>query len=175
MWRVVDVETAAELRAACEERFDACDVLLMAAAVADFRPVAPAATKLKKDTGPPGPIELEVTDDVLSGLAARRRPGQRLVGFAAEHGEGAVAYGRDKLERKRLDVVVVNDISRSDIGFDVDQNEVVIVSTRGERPVPRASKQRIAAEVLDEVERLPSEREVADGTGRADAGRVARV
>jgi phosphopantothenoylcysteine decarboxylase/phosphopantothenate--cysteine ligase len=172
---VVAVETAAQLKAACEERFDACDVLLMAAAVADFRPAAPAATKLKKDAGPPGPLELEATDDVLSGLAARKRPGQRLVGFAAEHGERAVASGRAKLKRKHLDLVVVNDISRSDIGFDADQNEVVIVSTRGERPVLRSSKQRIAAGVLDEVERLSSERGVADGTGRADAGRVARV
>jgi phosphopantothenoylcysteine decarboxylase / phosphopantothenate---cysteine ligase len=172
---VVRVETAAELRDACLERFGDCDVLVMAAAVADFRPAAPAANKLKKDAGVPA-LELEATDDVLSALAEVRRPDQTLVGFAAEHGEGAVAYGRDKLERKHLDAVIVNDISRSDIGFDVEENEVVIVSARGERPVPRTSKQAVASEVLDEVERLRADRrEEMDGAGRADAGRVARV
>jgi phosphopantothenoylcysteine decarboxylase/phosphopantothenate--cysteine ligase len=174
--RVVHVETATDLKDAAEALFSDCDVLLMAAAVADFRPAVAAPDKLKKDAGPPGPLELEATDDVLSALAGMRRPDQILVGFAAEHGAGAVAYGRDKLERKHLDAVIVNDISRSDIGFDVAENEVVIVSRRGERPVPRTSKQAVAREVLDEVELLrANRREEADGAGRADAGRVARV
>jgi phosphopantothenoylcysteine decarboxylase/phosphopantothenate--cysteine ligase len=170
---VVRVESAAQLKAACEERFEDCDVLLMAAAVADFRPVAPAANKLKKDAGPPGPLKLEVTDDVLSALSARRRAGQLLVGFAAEHGDGAVAYGRDKLERKGLDAVVVNDISRSDIGFDSADNEVVIVSRHGEQRVARTSKQEVARAVFEEIDQI--RREGTDGAGRADAGRVARV
>jgi phosphopantothenoylcysteine decarboxylase / phosphopantothenate---cysteine ligase len=180
--RVVEVHTAAELLDACEREFAACDVLLMAAAVADFRPAAPVAHKLKKDVGPVPTIELEPTVDVLSALAAARRPGQVLVGFAAEHGEGAVEYARGKLRRKRLDAVVVNDISRSDIGFNVADNEVTIVTALNERLVPRTSKSDVAAAVLDEVERLRAagaqgaqSREDADGAVGATAGRAARV
>ncbi len=173
--RTIAVQTAAELKAACEAEFPAADVLLMAAAVADFRPTAPSPHKLKKDAGPPPAIELEPTDDVLSGLAGRRRPGQTLVGFAAEHGQDALAYGRGKLERKRLDAVVVNDISRRDIGFDARENEVLILSARGERYVPRASKGQVAESVLDEVERLRAEPRDADGAQRAAAGTAAAV
>ena len=154
--RLLAVGTAAELAQACEREFDASDVLLMTAAVADFRPASPVAHKLKKDQGTPT-IELEPTDDVLSGLAARRRPGQVLIGFAAEHGAGAVEYGRGKLERKRLDAVVVNDISTPGIGFDCTDNEVTILTAGGaRRRVPRASKESVARAVLDEVERLRS-------------------
>jgi phosphopantothenoylcysteine decarboxylase/phosphopantothenate--cysteine ligase len=150
-----EVETAAQLGEACAEEFARCDVLLMAAAVADFRPAEPAATKLKKDAADrPDTLALEPTDDVLSGLAAQRRPGQTIVGFAAEHGDGALAYAREKLARKRLDAIVVNDISRSDIGFDAVENEVTIVTPSGTREVPRAAKGEIAAAVLDEVVRL---------------------
>jgi phosphopantothenoylcysteine decarboxylase/phosphopantothenate--cysteine ligase len=101
---------------------------------------------------------------VLAGLAASRRPGQTLVGFAAEHGERAVELGRLKLAAKGLDAVVVNDISRGDIGFDVDANEVTIVSARDERSgveprhVPRASKAEVAQAILDAVEVLRSSR-----------------
>jgi phosphopantothenoylcysteine decarboxylase/phosphopantothenate--cysteine ligase len=83
-----------------------------------------------------------------------RRPGQTLVGFAAEHGEGAVAYGRDKLTRKGLDAVVVNDIGRKDIGFEGVENEVTIVTASGERHVPRTSKAAVARAVLDTVTEL---------------------
>jgi phosphopantothenoylcysteine decarboxylase / phosphopantothenate---cysteine ligase len=172
--RVLPVATAAELAQACEREFDTCDVLLMAAAVADFRPASPVAHKLKKDRGTPT-IELEPTGDVLSALAARRRDGQFLVGFAAEHGEGAVGYGREKLERKRLDAVVVNDVSTPGIGFDSSDNEVTILTASGGvRQVPRASKEGVARAVLDEIERLRSERGDADGA-RADARSAARV
>ena len=172
--RVVPVGTAEELAQACELEFDDCDVLLMAAAVADFRPAGAAAHKLKKDQGPPS-LELEPTADVLSALAARRRPHQVLVGFAAEHGEGAVQYGRGKLERKRLDAIVVNDISMPGIGFDGTDNEVTILTADGAmRRVPRASKESVAGAVLDEIERLRSERKELDGA-RADAGSAARV
>jgi phosphopantothenoylcysteine decarboxylase/phosphopantothenate--cysteine ligase len=152
--RYVDVETAAELHAACEAEFGACDVLLMAAAVADFRPAHAADTKLKKDGRDELALSLEPTEDVLSALAARRAPRQTLVGFAAEHGEGAVAYGRDKLTRKGLDAVVVNDIARPDIGFDTTENEVTIVTAAGERHVARASKAEVARAVLAVVEEL---------------------
>jgi phosphopantothenoylcysteine decarboxylase/phosphopantothenate--cysteine ligase len=151
--RVVSVGTAAELKDACDQWFDRCDVLLMSAAVADFRPAAPADTKLKKDQGTPT-IELEPTEDVLSGLAARRRPGQTLVGFAAEHGGDAAALGRLKLERKRVDAVVVNDISDSSIGFDSDENEVTIVTAAGAVAVPRGPKTAVAAAIVDVVEQL---------------------
>jgi len=150
----VDVETAAQLQAACEAEFGACDVLLMSAAVADFRPAKPVDAKLKKHVHDALTISMEPTADILTGLAAARRDGQTLVGFAAEHGDGAVAYGRDKLARKGLDAVVVNDISRKDIGFDSVSNEVTIVTAEGDRPVPLAAKGDIARAVLDEVQRL---------------------
>jgi len=155
--RVLAVETAAQLADASAREFPACDVLLMAAAVADFRPAAPADRKLKKDSAEaPDAIALEPTPDVLSGLAARRRPGQTLVGFAAEHGEGALEHARGKLARKQLDAVVVNDISRADIGFDAGENEVTIVLRDAERTVARAPKREVAAAILDVVAELRS-------------------
>jgi phosphopantothenoylcysteine decarboxylase/phosphopantothenate--cysteine ligase len=148
----VDVVTAAELADACAERFEDCDVLLMAAAVADYRPQDAHAGKLKKDqTGGELNLRLVRTADVLSSLSERRRPDQLLIGFAAEHGEGALAYGRDKLTRKKLDAIVVNDIGGSGIGFESPDNEVWIVTADDERHVPRASKGRIAAAILDAV------------------------
>jgi phosphopantothenoylcysteine decarboxylase/phosphopantothenate--cysteine ligase len=149
--RYVDVVSAADLLAACEQEFAAADVLLMAAAVADFRPAQAADTKLKKDGRDSLQLALEPTADVLSGLAAQRRDGQLLVGFAAEHGEGAVEYGRGKLERKGLDAVVVNDISRPDIGFDGDHNEVTIVTATGDEHIQRASKAEVARAICDAV------------------------
>jgi phosphopantothenoylcysteine decarboxylase / phosphopantothenate---cysteine ligase len=150
--RYIEVETAAELAHACEERFDACDVLLMAAAVADYRPAEPHAGKLKKDTtGEELPLRLVRTTDVISTLAARRRPGQLLVGFAAEHGADAVALGREKLARKGLDAVVVNDVGAPGIGFDAAENEVTVVAADSERHVPRASKREVATAILDAV------------------------
>lgn len=148
----VDVTTAAQLADACSERFDACDVLIMAAAVADYRPEEAHGGKLKKDqTGTELNLRLVRTTDVLSSLADRRRPGQLLVGFAAEHGDGALAYGRSKLERKKLDAVVVNDVSGAGIGFDAADNEVWIVTADGEHHVPKASKDAVAAAILDSV------------------------
>ena len=152
---VVDVETAAELQAACEARFDDCDVLLMAAAVADFRPAGAAGHKLKKDeVGERMEVVLERTPDILSGLADRRRPGQTLVGFAAETGEGAVEYGRRKLRAKGLDAVVVNDVAAPGAGFDVPTNEVTIVTAETETHVPMDAKSAVAAAVLDVVTAL---------------------
>jgi phosphopantothenoylcysteine decarboxylase/phosphopantothenate--cysteine ligase len=150
--RYVEVETAAQLGAACDAAFDACDVLLMAAAVADYRPAEQRADKIKKtEAGGELALRLERTEDVLSGLAARRRPGQLIVGFAAETGDRALEYGRSKLERKNLDAVVVNDVSAPGIGFDAGDNEVTILTTEQERHVPRTTKAEIAAAVLDAV------------------------
>jgi phosphopantothenoylcysteine decarboxylase/phosphopantothenate--cysteine ligase len=96
-------------------------------------------------------VDLELTPDILSDLAAARRPGQTVVGFAAEHGEGALEYGRDKLRRKGLDAIVVNDISRADIGFDASDNEVTIATAAGDTPVPKGPKAEVARAVLDTV------------------------
>jgi phosphopantothenoylcysteine decarboxylase/phosphopantothenate--cysteine ligase len=155
-WR--GVRTAEELRQACEEEFPGCDVLLMTAAVADFRPASPAAGKIKKAGRDRLRVELEPTADVIASLSERRRPEQTLVGFAAEHGERAIECARAKLAGKGLDAVVVNDISRTDIGFEVDANEVTILTVAGERHVPRASKTEIAGAVLDAVEGLRADR-----------------
>ena len=172
---VVPVTTAAELARACQERFEATDVLLMAAAVADFRPSSPAPTKLKKDRGAPT-IELEPTVDVLSALAAERRDNQVIFGFAAEHGSQAVDYAREKLERKRLDAIVVNDISSAEIGFDAVDNEVTILSADGRAQlVPKSRKDHVAEAVLDEVERIRLAGKETVGARRADSRSAARV
>ena len=174
-----EVGTAAELREACVEEFPHCDVLLMAAAVADFRPAAPSATKIKKAARHDLMLELAPTVDVLGELARSRRADQTLVGFAAEHGADALGDARRKLIEKGLDAIVVNDISRADIGFDAEENEVTILTaangraspaTRGERAdgsearaqlaqagemrVSKAPKLLVAEAVLDAVERL---------------------
>jgi len=155
--RYVDVETAAQLHAACLEAFESADVLLMAAAVADYRPAAPSTGKIKKDAaGETLALELERTADVLSALSERRRAGQLLVGFAAEHGAAAVDHGRRKLDAKRLDAVVVNDVAQPGIGFDAPDNEVTIVTRDGEHAVPRASKAEVARAILDTILSLRS-------------------
>ncbi len=154
--RYVEVETAAELQQACQAAFPACDVLLMAAAVADFRPAAPVGEKLKKAGRSELVVTMEPTDDVLASLAAARRAGQVLVGFAAETGDGAIAHGRGKLDRKGLDLVVVNDVARAGIGFDTPENEVTLVSAGGEEHVPRSAKADVAGAILSAVERLRS-------------------
>jgi phosphopantothenoylcysteine decarboxylase / phosphopantothenate---cysteine ligase len=173
--RVIEANSAAALARACAEEFDHCDVLLMTAAVADFRPASPAAQKLKKDHGVPE-LRLEPTEDVLSALVARRRPDQVIVGFAAEHGAGALDYGRGKLARKQLDAIVVNDVSQSGIGFDATDNEVTIIAADGqEQKVARASKDSVAGAVLDEVQRIRRAREGADGAVGAGTRSTAGV
>jgi phosphopantothenoylcysteine decarboxylase/phosphopantothenate--cysteine ligase len=144
---VVSVETAAELSEALESEFPSCDLLLMAAAVADFRPSGQAAGKIDKSMGVPR-IELEPVPDLLSGLAGRRGDGQTIVGFAAEHGDG-VQRARAKLEAKGLDAIVFNDISQPDIGFDSQENAVTLITRSGETAVPKAPKREIAARILD--------------------------
>jgi len=156
-----DVETAAELEEAARRLFPEADVLVMAAAVADFSPPAAAAEKLSKSGRDALELRLEPTVDVLAALSAGRRADQTLVGFAAEHGEGGVERARGKLERKGLDMVVVNDISRDDIGFDSDENEVTIVTQAGERSLAKAPKAEIAGAIVDLVQDLRHERRPA--------------
>jgi phosphopantothenoylcysteine decarboxylase/phosphopantothenate--cysteine ligase len=151
---LVEVTTAAELEQAARTAFATADVLLMAAAVADFRPADAADGKIKKGGREELTVRLEPTVDVLASLAAIRRPGQTLVGFAAEHGAGALANARGKLERKGLDAVVLNDVSKPGIGFDTPDNEVTLVTAAGDAPVPRSSKSEIASAILDCVESL---------------------
>lgn len=148
------VGTAAELQAACEREFPCCDVLLMTAAVADFRPANPTAGKIKKGGREHLTIELEPTVDVLRTLASRREPAQTLVGFAAEHGEAGLEHARTKLGAKGVDAIVFNDISREDIGFESAVNEVTILTATGAEHVPRASKESVAEAILDVVTRL---------------------
>jgi phosphopantothenoylcysteine decarboxylase/phosphopantothenate--cysteine ligase len=131
------------------------DILLMAAAVADYRPADPVATKRAK-TDEPWSLMLEPTRDVARTLGERKRPGQVLVAFGAEHGEEGLERKRRMLETKNADLVVYNDVSRADIGFDAAENEVVLVTREGERRVPKASKREIAAAILDEAERFLS-------------------
>ena len=167
----VDVQTAAEMEAAAREAFAASDVLLMAAAVSDFRPSAPEVSKLAKAERDGLSLELEPTADILSALSDRRRPGQTLVGFAAEHGEGGSERARAKLERKALDAVVLNDVSEPGIGFDADENEVTLLTSGGALRVPRGSKAEIAAAILDAIERLRAgEAEAAEGPAAAGRG-----
>jgi phosphopantothenoylcysteine decarboxylase/phosphopantothenate--cysteine ligase len=150
--KYVDVHTAADLAAACEQRFEDADVLLMAAAVADYAPADPRADKVKKDeAGTELELRLVRTTDVLTTLAERRRPDQLLVGFAAEHGDGAVERAREKLARKRVDAIVVNDVGAPGIGFDTPENEVTIVMADGDHHVPQASKAVVAGAILDVV------------------------
>ncbi|HVC88437.1 MAG TPA: bifunctional phosphopantothenoylcysteine decarboxylase/phosphopantothenate--cysteine ligase CoaBC [Gaiellaceae bacterium] len=129
------------------------DVALLAAAVADYRPAEALAAKRPKD-GAGWTIDLEPTADVARALAERKRKGQLLVLFGAEHGAEGLERKRAMLDSKNADLVVFNDVGRSDIGFDATENEVTLVARDGERFVPKASKAAIAAAVLDEVERL---------------------
>lgn len=152
--RVLDVATAAQMDSAVHAEFPQADVLLMAAAVADFRPLSPESAKIKKAARQGLTIETEPTNDVLAGVSELRRKGQLVIGFAAEHGDGGISSAREKLERKGLDAIVVNDIARAGIGFDTPDNEVSILSRAGRRSVARAAKDVVAAAILDEVEAL---------------------
>ncbi len=149
---LVPAPTAAELEREVLARSDA-DVVLMAAAVADYRPAEQSSGKRPKNEQP-WTVTLEPTGDVLAQLGARRRNGQVLIGFAADHGETGLARAREKLEAKRSDLIVFNDVSREDIGFDAPENEVVLVSAAGERRIRKAPKERIASEILDEIVKL---------------------
>jgi phosphopantothenoylcysteine decarboxylase/phosphopantothenate--cysteine ligase len=149
---VVATPTAADLERESLARADA-DVFLMAAAVADYRAADPIDGKRPKN-GTPWQIELTPTRDIASALGAGRRDGQVLVAFGAEHGAEGLERKRAMLHDKNVDLVVYNDVGRSDIGFDSPDNEVVLVSAAGERPIPKARKEAVAAAVFDEIEGL---------------------
>jgi len=154
--RRIDVETALEMREAVLAEFRSATVVVMAAAVGDFRPADPAARKIKKEDLPPGAgiqIHLVANPDILAEISRER--GERVVvGFAAESHD-VVEAARRKLERKGCDLMVANDISRRDAGFDSDQNAVILLSPGGDaEELPLLSKAEVAARILDRVEKL---------------------
>jgi phosphopantothenoylcysteine decarboxylase / phosphopantothenate---cysteine ligase len=147
-----DVTTAEQMRAAVLPLAAGADVVIKAAAVADFRPAAAATSKVKKEAGVPT-LDLVRNPDILAELGAAREPGSPplLVGFAAET-DDVEAHGRAKLERKRADLLVVNDVSSADAGFEVDTNRVVVLARDGGRTeIPLAGKDAVAERILDEV------------------------
>jgi phosphopantothenoylcysteine decarboxylase / phosphopantothenate---cysteine ligase len=150
--RRLDVETAEQLTLATAEAFTTTHILLMAAAPADFRPASIAPEKLKRRDGLD--LQLEPTDDILASIAATRGENQTIVGFAAEHGGEAVERARGKLERKGADMIVLNDVSDPEIGFESERNAVTLITAADEIEVPIDSKDAVAEAILDEVDRL---------------------
>jgi phosphopantothenoylcysteine decarboxylase/phosphopantothenate--cysteine ligase len=160
---VVRVRGAAEMHRAVMSRSDDADVIVMAAAVADYAPVDRAGQKVAKD-GDTLTLVLRKTPDILGELGQQRIArggGPLLIGFAAET-EDVVAHAAAKRERKHADLIVANDVSRRDAGFDVDTNAVTIVGPAGAEVIPLQSKARLAAEILNRVEKL-----IADSPARA--------
>jgi phosphopantothenoylcysteine decarboxylase/phosphopantothenate--cysteine ligase len=151
---IVDVTTAAEMHQAVTARAKGCDVVIMAAAVTDYAPTGPASQKIHKDQDSMT-LALVRTPDIISELGRRRGSQERpvLVAFAAETSD-VVAQARKKLTEKGVDLVVANDVSRGDAGFEVDTNEVTLVSADGDEAVPLQSKTQIAERVLDRIEGL---------------------
>jgi phosphopantothenoylcysteine decarboxylase / phosphopantothenate---cysteine ligase len=154
--RVIETPTAAAMLAEARAHSDA-DLVLMAAAVADYRPTAPTGAKRAKGSEL-WRVELEPTTDILRTLAEQRSDGQILVGFAADRGDQGLSRAREKLVAKGVDLVVYNDVSREDIGFDVPENEIVLIGAEGERRLEKAPKDRIAAAIVDTAEELLRER-----------------
>ncbi len=146
---LIDAPTAADLATATHEHATSADVILMAAAVADFRPAESQAQKRERTDA--WDLRLEPTEDILAGIARDRQPHQTIIGFAAEDSEN-IDRARDKRERKGVDMIVLNDISDPVQGFDSDENAVVLVTAADETRVARAPKVQIASAILDRTE-----------------------
>jgi phosphopantothenoylcysteine decarboxylase/phosphopantothenate--cysteine ligase len=147
------VRTASEMARAVFENVEAASIIVMTAAVADFRPVQVSSGKIKRN-GSSRTLDLEPTDDILAGICARRRPGQLVVGFAAET-ENLIENARAKLQKKSLDLVVANNVTEEGAGFDVDTNIVTVVFPDGRiLPLERMSKLEVAGRILDEAVNL---------------------
>lgn len=148
-----DVTTAAEMAHACKERFASCDAAILSAAVADWRPATPASSKLKKNAAPSA-LALEPTEDILAWMGGHKRPEQRLVGFALETDNG-VAHATSKLERKNLDLIVLNTLEDAGAGFGHDTNKVTLIGAdKKSEAFALMSKARVAAAILDRLENL---------------------
>jgi len=146
---VIVVETAAEMQETVESEFDNCDALVMTAAVADFRPLRVSEHKIKKTESDDIVLELTKNPDILDLLGRVKREHQIIIGFAAES-EALLTNASSKLKRKKLDVIVGNDITVPDIGFGSDENAVIILSAGGAREnLPRMSKRAIAEHLCD--------------------------
>ena len=169
--RRVDVETAAELETALDAEFDSADVLLMAAAPADFRPAASADSKIAREGSGGIELDLEPTDDILAALGSRRRDGQTIDRLRGGDRRRPVDRAREKLVRKGADAIVFNDVSRSEIGFESAENEVAIVEASGEHHVPLASKDKVADAILDRVEAI---RAASGAAAIKSSGRLTR-
>lgn len=154
--RRIVVETAAEMQAATESWFAVSDALVMAAAVADWRPKARSALKIKKRDGP-AVLELERTPDILAGIKGRKG-GRVVVGFAAETGD-PVPEARRKLTEKDLDLVVANDVLEPGAGFEVETNRVTLVSRDAVEPLPLMTKREVADRIVAWIERAAAPRE----------------
>jgi phosphopantothenoylcysteine decarboxylase/phosphopantothenate--cysteine ligase len=147
---VVKVETAEDMAGAVVPRFADCDVVVMAAAVADFRPKVVADEKLKKRDGVPE-VVLEPTPDVLAQLGERKQPGQLLVGFAAET-ERVREHAATKMAAKGVDLMVANDVSAPDAGFEVDTNRAILLYSSGSsEETPLLDKHELAGIILDRI------------------------
>jgi phosphopantothenoylcysteine decarboxylase / phosphopantothenate---cysteine ligase len=147
--RYVDAPTAEALHRAAREALPACDLLVMAAAVADYRPAAAHTGKIDKSAADALELRLERTDDILADLA-RRRDGQVLVGFAAEAGAAGLERARRKRTAKGVDIIVHNDVSVAGIGFGSDRNEITLLGPGDrEEALPRMAKRECAARILD--------------------------
>jgi phosphopantothenoylcysteine decarboxylase/phosphopantothenate--cysteine ligase, prokaryotic len=153
--RRIDVETADQLAEAARAEFPSSHVLLMAAAPADFRAREVAEGKLKRQDALD--LHLEPTEDILASLATTRTEAQTIVGFAAEHGEEGIDRARAKLTRKNADLIVLNDVSDPEIGFESQQNAVTLIDKETETLVPQASKDTVAEKILERVDQLRSE------------------
>jgi len=148
----IDVRSAASMADAVKQSSEVADIVIMAAAVADYRPVSASDQKIKKDSEVMT-LELEPTLDILRSLGDRKRAGQLLIGFAAESDQ-LERRAREKLASKNLDLIVANDISRVDTGFQSDDNQVLLIDSAGKMETEKLPKRRIAEIILDRVEAL---------------------
>ena len=149
---LIKVTSAADMLAAVMENLDWCDVLIMSAAVADWRPKVSASRKLKKSEMS-GNLELERTADILAEVAKLKKPGKVIIGFAAETGD-PLPEGQRKLREKRLDMIVANDVSRPDAGFVAETNAVTLITPEAQESLPLMTKREVAAVIISRVEKL---------------------
>lgn len=148
-----NVVSAAEMADACKRLFPSCDVAILSAAVADWRPATPAQQKLKKTVGISS-IDLEPTEDILAWMGANKKAAQKLIGFALETTDG-LANATGKLQRKNLDLIVMNTLEDEGAGFGHDTNKVTLIERdKNATPLALMSKARVAAAILDRLETL---------------------